>query len=754
MAPSEAEMIRRSMLAISIVVAFMSGAAADDVPTLGPATVTEPPDVLAMLEVFRKFDDTYAGRQREVSVPAHEWVSIANELKRYTETRVEFDRKGGGEFHARAFLIKGECHLLASIEFFNSGDSRFLEQYELGIRDLAWIIRATEKIHLVDEELGFLPDYSFRDYPEFDYSAGYESIGTGFEGTMREVLVGSGSHSVSALLNRRFTFLVQPYRSLSDYQKILRVRYTGMPRQISTHQTARDLLSAFCPWGAEVFLELKRLNLVDGLDFRILAPYWGREPSTAEQLAEMVSTAGAELLYGIRSFLWTDEPPPQYDVLSPVANIALDETLVPNRISRAMWRIVGSTPETGDRSFKDISGDLGGLSSRPVRWHWVGAPTFEAWYTSPTIFSWQATDYLWLSFTVVKVLFGGPGGVIADELLGKYASYITESYGEGPVNLPVVTTIIMENYDKGLFMPSLLENGEWLSTAAMARKAAGAIFAEAEKQMTKDLYQGIDMARQSLGISYDGSDIPPILIRGNVLGFPDVPDEYPHTLEAVRFFLVYPQSGGNQEPFQKYDLSAKGARMEMDSLGWWRVPDPFGSIDIIDSFAPREQVLVFRLAEGTRDLKWSDQVMAELWTVTPGSKQQVVSVLIHNKDPFQIIIHNANDSTAVSDYKGLGRTGIGSDAPDVRFAESSRGRHHVLFATKTQYMLKILIRGDVMAEYPVNLHRGRDGQRKITGRLHSPEDGKVVLDFEPPIEIVELEVAPPKVLIGRTGPSR
>ena len=347
------------------------------------------------------------------------------------------------------------------------------------------------------------------------------------------------------------------------------------------------------------------------------------------------------------------------------------------------------------------------------------------------------------------------GKVDISQLLGKLGSYISQAYGEGPVNLPVVTTIILESYDKGPLMPSLIEKGEWLSPAAIARKTASALFAQAESQMVKDLYEGIDMTKHSLGISYDGGDIPPILIRGDVLGFPDVPDEYPHTLEAVRYFLVYPQSAGDNVPFFKYDLSGPAAYVEMESLGWWRVPDPFGSIDIINRFAPREQVMEFRLAEAARNVQRSDRVTAELWTVTPGKERMVVSTVIDGTSPFQFIIHNADDRSAVRTYQDMSRRmRTARDAPSTLDAEAIHGRHHRLAIPKTQYKLKILVQREVMAEHPVILDRGRDGDREITGRLHSPGDGSVVLDFEPEIEIVKLEVAAPKVVGGHAGASR
>jgi len=211
-------MTRRFALAIGLALAFASGVIADDVPTIGPVRDREPPDIAAMLKVFSKFDNLYASRQRGVAVPAHDWIAVANQLRGYTGSGMDMSRAARGEVFVRAYLIKGECHLLASMELFKINDTGFLEQYELGVRDLTWVIRAAEKIHLVDEELGFLPDYSFRDYPHFDYTAGYESIGTGFEGTMREVLVGSGRRSTSKSVNRRFTYLIEPYNSLSDYQ--------------------------------------------------------------------------------------------------------------------------------------------------------------------------------------------------------------------------------------------------------------------------------------------------------------------------------------------------------------------------------------------------------------------------------------------------------------------------------------------------------------------------------------------------------
>ena len=734
-------------LTTGTVLATSPDTTAEDPPTIGPAPDTEPQDLAYMFGVFERFDDTYALRQGGVSVSADDWISIATRLAERTTGQILLHPEDGGQFAVRAALIKGQCHLFASIDLFYKQDPRFSEQYRLGIEHLIWVLRATEGVRLSNPEIDYLPDYSSMRHIHrantLHPRAGFETIGTGFGGLLRD----TRDRANPVTIQRRMTHMVETYSTLQEYLDALAQPH-GHIRQIGSSEVARELLNAFCPWGVEVYSALADAGLTDNLDFRILPPYWGKDPSMVEQFIEVVST---EVSAAYEAWFSADGGSVSYDAQPLVSSLSLEETTVPNRISEAMHRIIGSQADSGQgRGPTASDGVLGTLGTRPIHWRWVGEPTYNIWYVSPAVFKWQPSDYMWLWFTAVKVYFGGAVGVAADEFINKFGEYVSTTYGEGPVNVPVITKFVLKEYDSGFLMPSVIEKGEWLTPAAIARKVGTPVLGAIEQQTREGLFQGIDMRNHTLGIAYDGNDIPAVMIRGDVLGFPEVAeDEYPQTLNAVRFFLAYPEFPGSREPLQKYDLSRQPPPiLTFDSIGWWLLPDSLGSIDIVNSFAPPRQELVFRLtAESAGSIETSDNVKAEVWTMTPGTQQQCAEAAINGRHAeFRFILHNASDPGALAVYRGLKERARGTDYVDRAWAEAQHGRFHELVQPKTQYVLKITAGGKLLREYAINLDLGRERQRAITGRLTSLDDGGVELQFEPAIEIVKLKVSEPEVI--------
>jgi hypothetical protein len=736
------------LTATSLLAATTNGSP-DDPPTIGPAPDTEPPNLTDLFALFERFDTLYSDRQRLGSAAAEDWIALTARLAEHTGADISLHPDEGGQFAVRAALVKGESHLFASIDLFIKNDPKFVEQYKLGIEHLIWVLRATEGRRLSDPRINMLPDYSAMAHPRIANAihprSGYETIGTGFDGLLRD----ERNRANPVTIKRRMSAMVGEYSTLLAYQEALAQSRQTMRsiRQIGTSEIARELLAELCPWGVEVYMRLSDVGLADNIDFRILAPYWGKDPSMVEQFVEAVSTEASALYH---SWFSADGETVSHDVQPLVSSISLDEAIVPDRIRQAMRRIVGSSAGTGDhRGHSNIEGVLGTLNTRPIHWRWVGEPTYNIWYVSPAVFDWQPSDYMWLWFTAVKVYFGGAGGVLADEFINKFGEYISTNYGEGPVNVPALTNVIIEQYDKGIFMPSVIEEGKWLSPAAIARKVGTPVLGAIEQQTREGLFQGIDMEKHSLGIAYDGNDIPAILIRGDVLGYPEVAeDEYPKTLNAVRFFLAYPEFPGTREPLQKYDLSQQPPPiLTFDSLGWWLLPDPLGSIDIVNSFAPPRQELVFRLTEhSAQSVKSSDNLKADLWTVASRTEHKYASAKIdEGNGEFRIILHNTNDPNAVQHYLNLHPQIRGNE---INFAEleAIKGRFHAVVAPKTQYVLRISADGKPLVEHPIILDRGRERQRTITGRLTSLDDGAVKLEFEPEIEILKLEVSEPEVV--------
>ncbi len=126
------------VLATGSLLGATPGATFEDPPTIGPAPDSEPPNLTEMFALFERFDDLYAGRQRVGSAPADDWIAIATRLEEFTTAYISLDPEEGGQFAVRAVLIKGECHLFASIDLLSKKDSRFAEQYQLGIEHLVF----------------------------------------------------------------------------------------------------------------------------------------------------------------------------------------------------------------------------------------------------------------------------------------------------------------------------------------------------------------------------------------------------------------------------------------------------------------------------------------------------------------------------------------------------------------------------------------------------------------------------------------
>jgi len=721
-----------------------------------------------LLNTFAEFDRMYVQRQAGYALTGKKWENMGNKLSE-DSIKLMMQYNIGINFLLRATLIAGECYLFASQEYFRENKHEFLNLYEKGIKTLEKVIVDAERLsasyNKTEAEIIYLPSYShdvevkkYQDeyYAHFNPFAGRETIGTGFE-----------EHAT--IRGRKVTYDIKPYANISEFlddlKKDLAARYRV--KQISTTQTARTFLSHFCPWGVQIYFLLQQAGLTNELDFQILRPFSGYTPTLGEKFIE-----------GLKQFpdAVMGRPVASQDKIPPViSELVLRPPQTPKHIYDEMNLIIGDRKE----------GYLSILKKRPIRWEWVEKePTYTIWYISPTVFDWQPSDYLWLWFTAVKFSFN-PAGAVVDEVLSGLVNTIR--YISGKEHPTYITAkVFVEANDKGFLTTDYIEKGEWLSAAAVTRKIASFTFNAAEDLMRKYLYEGIDPRKFNLGKTYNGGPIPPIIIRSDVSGFEQVPDdEYPRTLQAVRFFLISPEKIVYKGPYQTYDLSDKslvsisakeylaeqksfrmdgGAPEHMRKLAWGKLPHPLRSFEIITDFSPKKQVIKIPLSADTAQaLSETEGVRAQLWSSNLQKPELCINMPIKgNQRIFSMELYNKNVPESKIEY---GRKApaypppadLSSGPPDPAELQDYykardsylRDKNHCLFNIKNQYILKFVQNDKVIDEFPVIFDRGRKNQRKITGEISSPEPGIVVLDYAPPIKINKLEVKKGRIVPGK-----
>lgn len=752
------------------------------------------------IEFFRKlesFDQAYFQWQAKKVVNAQQWEKLANNVfGKYENMPLEGEN---GPFILRGKLIKGECFLFAAVDQMkNNQKAEALKNYRKGLRLLQTVVMLEDVIWTVNNiKLGELPDYRKQEVSVLHKKnqvihpyAGYETIGTGVRWVQGVTAGLQEIKSVASGNNYRTIDVLQEglRKHLEFVQSMTNIRSTSIPshggsppqsirsyHQKSTVETARDLLSDFCPWGLEMFFLMEQAGLSKDLDFRILRPFSGYTP-----------TLGEKFIKGLKQFpdAVMGRPVESQDKIPPVISELVlkppQPPQIPKHIFNEMNLIIGA----------EGKGYLDTFKKRPIKWEWVEKePTYTIWYISPTVFDWQPSDYLWMWFTAVKLYFS-PAGAILDEVISQLTNSIGSIYGQKS-DIYFTAKVFVEANDKGFLATNFIEKGEWLSAAAVTRKVASFAFSAVEEQMRKDRFEGIDPRKFSLGKTYNGGAIPPIIIRSDVFGFEQVPDdEYPRTVQAVRFYLLHPENIAHKGPYQEYDLSnasspggmsalyrreqylleqrrfqAGGTTPEpVRKLAWNRLPDDLAAFEIVTDFAPKKQIIKVPLSEDTtQTLLKTEGVRVQLWSsslqkselcinMPISGKQRIFSMELYNKKVPESRIEYGRKAPA---YPPPADLSSGPPDPaelqDYYKARDSylRDKNHCLFNIKNQYILKFVQNDKVIDVFTVIFNRGRKNQRKITGKISSPEVGVVVLDYDPPIKIKKVEVEKGRIVPGK-----
>ena len=726
-------------------------------------------DFLSRLELF---DTAYSEWKLNDTEQAGRWLRLAHDT--FGQYHIEDVHGENGAFVLRGVLLRAECLAFAAVDRMAYRREEAIHLYEKSIKILQEVMLTGE----AKEKYDLLPDFYRQPVVMTDNSwranpwTGYEAVGTGSQqvrvlspwsrGTGSQQVQPGVSHQSLPQLKKRLAIIWSTWtrQHLDDLARselsrraiatAFRPNIPRRPKQMSSSQAARHLLNELCPWGKDMYFLLKDVGLTKDLDFRILRPFTGE--------GELQVLTVLKALYNeYQDFFYSNDPSLfSYEVQPIISNLVLTTDQVPLCIKRAMYPIVGiKTEGHGKKMHRDVVGNLGGLMKKPIKWTWVGNPTYNIWYLSPRVFDRDMKYWLWFWFTAVKVYFGGPMGVIYDEIINVFHQHIVSNYGKGPVNVELWSNIVVESYDKGPLLPSLWTDGEWISSAAIARKIASPVFGAWMDQIQKDNFNGLDPMKLTMGKTYVGNMIPPVIIRSSVLGFEEPEGKYPRFVEVVRFFLVYPEIGGNRQPHQKLDLSKRYPKNQIGSAGWWKFPERGGSFEIITDFAPKMQNLEFQLTEKARDaIKNDDKVYAELWTIYNGKSfiKYASTQIMPNKKGFNFELFNANNPEAKISFEHKyfpSRAGVVKKSTvlieydNMRKVNMLKGLESFnLVSCKPQYQLKLLVNGKYAKKsYPIVLSKRVGGiKRKITGQLSTTRPGIVQLNYEPEINLLVAKV--------------
>ncbi len=814
-----------SLILTPLLETYANSEVVPDNPALLNSLPEPTPEEIELLEFLKEFDNMNAKRS-ENAISGDQWATMAKKLEqklgisgsKFTQKWEEiegqflsewesYSRQNniGLNYYLRTVLIMGECYLFASQEYFFDSNGKSNDAYEKGINILNQLVFIFERLTHFPmygrSELDFLP-YFFHEVEDLGQGpldnrislhplAGRETFGTGIKyggrpGNQEDFSnldIAAELNSTIAFVNRRVSHKSNVYyMDLNSFLEQAKKNWKELKflRQISTTEAARDLLSHYCPWGVDLYFLLKNAGLTKDLNFKILEPFSGYETSLLQKVIKgFKEFPDAIMGWPIES---QDEIPPL------ISEQVLKNHQVPQHIFDEMKQIIGGEDKKG---FLDLD------KKRPIEWEWVEKePTCTIWYTSPTVFDWDSNDYLKVLFTTIK-LFKDPVGFTFDEVYTGLVNSVQEISGNQS-DLYITAKVAVELNDKGFLTTDFLKKGEWLSQASALRKVASYTFDAVDEQMLQDRTEGIDPANYSMGLSYNGSSIPPIILRAEVLGFEKVADdEYPRTIKAVRFYLFYPENIANKGPFQGYDLSNNygnkpvksglfrggeylaeqesfqnnsNASESVRKISWNKLPkkanvterifssldgstrpgallgpiDELAAFEILTDFSPKKHKISFSLSEETQQMIANNRnlIEVELWTMD-GTKYVIsrLPMLLQIEHIDMTLIHGEGKEAPISNEEWGGNY-----FPYERLLNIPLQ----IVPLKTQYYLRFKVNGQYASKtYTVNIDKGRKAQREITGKLTSPESGEIRLDFEPEIEIPFGEVTKGKVQSGK-----
>ena len=346
----------------------------------------------------------------------------------------------------------------------------------------------------------------------------------------------------------------------------------------SSVDQAKALMSDFCPWGPQVYLMLSTSGMMNAFDWRCLPPY-GSEKVSVMELADY----------------W-----------------------VPDEILREVEPIVSGAfaAKMGETNFK---------------WGRAPKPTFTIWYVSPAEYDMEASEILGWTLKAIKLVVAGPEALLVDQLKGITFDKAGYYFGQGS------GVHWMSGHVGNLLDVKFIE-GHWLSPEAQwtlftqsaggvrqftPSKALGTAWADVlkgalmdtlkylEKRETELLFDSIDPKNNTINAAfgnpktYDGSSMPPIIIRTDIAGWQVMPDiRYRRMWHIVKYHrldtrAILGAKGLSETATER--ANRKGAqwagKLTLPQDAWQELPNKpktWGTRIHLSDFSPNAQVLRFR----------------------------------------------------------------------------------------------------------------------------------------------------------------
>ena len=465
---------------------------------------------------------------------AQRWEQLADRFEAILRTAQTTEGPDGAlALHGR--LLQGACYLFASVLHFgvDQRDAQ-LRDYLRGVRVLDWVAQH-EGLAPTMPSIGEVPGYGYDKWP------------------------------------------------------YIRLSMFGQP----TLRQARELLSDFCPWGAETYVMLVAGGLMNGFDWRVLPPYGSERSSVA--------------------ITWS--------------------RWLPQDVERDMQEIV-----TGTFAAR--------MGAENFRWWKEPEPTYTIWYVSPKVFDIQASTVLAVVLKLNKLLFSGPDALLIDVLKDSAFDRVGQWFGQGggihwalghggnllgisvisPYWLdPEVGWTFFEKSAKGVtqFKPSKMFSPDW---GDLLKGAMMDVLQNVEKAEMVLLFDFIRPDNPELNAAfgnpktYNGSPMPAVIIRADATGWQIMPDDrYRRFWHIVRYYrfdrrAVFGLVGLTESKSERAALRVGQLEgtLKWPASSWQRLPEPYGMRLHLNDFSPKAQVLRFQIpkdvltvwqAKATRDGK-------------------------------------------------------------------------------------------------------------------------------------------------------
>ena len=480
----------------------------------------------ALIDLFKQYHVAKAFRDEAMAAPlevtdaqrpsARQWEQLAEKFERLLRSaQTATGDDGALALHGR--LLQGACYLFASVEHFQANARKMqMQQYVRGIRVVDWVIQhdgAAPPMPGVDDVAG----YNLPRWP-----AAHPSL--------------------------------QPEPTITQ---------------------ARELLSDFCPWGAQTYRILAASGLMAGFDWRALSPYG----------SEKISVAPVPVRW------------------------------LPQDVEQDMAPII-----TGAFAAQ------GGVQN--FRWRIEPQPTYTVWFVSPRAHGLQASTVFAYALKVNKLIFAGPEALLIDELKGLAIDRMGGWFGQGSgihwasghagnlLGISMVTThwldpeagwtfLVKPENGPARFKPSGAFAPDW---GDLFKGALMDVLKSLEKAEMNLLFECVQPNNAAISAAfgnpktYNGAPMPGVIIRGDTLGWQDMPeDRYRRLLHIVRYYRFDPRVfvgmvGLSETPAERAARNA--AQWEGTLTGptqfWRRLPEepqPLGTRIHLNDFSPRAQVI-------------------------------------------------------------------------------------------------------------------------------------------------------------------